>query len=214
MEAALAEAVKALQAERIIFGQDHGSFWPGIPEELVDRFEGWTINGQEADVERDLAGYRPYPGCLEAMGDTVECRPARPEDAAILERFLVREFPGRWHYDTMRKLAQEPEEIDILIEGGECIGFSFTQSQRSSQPIGGALRRPSLGADWRALGPIGVGAQVRGRGLGHALLGASLLRMAESGGRQCLIDWTTLLDFYGRHGFEPARIYRPAFRLL
>ncbi len=214
MEAALAESLKAVDAETIGFGQDHGSFWPGVPEHLLDRFEGWEIGGEEADVERDLAGYRPYPGCLEAMGQTVECRPARPEDEAILERFLVQEFPGRWHYDAMRKLALEPEEIDLLIEDGACVGFSYTQSPRSSRPIGGARWRLSLGPEWRTLGPIGVSESVRGRGLGHALLGASLQRMAESGGRQCLIDWTTLLGFYGRHGFQPTRIYRPASKRL
>ena len=84
------------------------------------------------------------------------------------------------------------------------------QDWRHKMPIGGAVWRLSLGEKWGSLGPIGVATQERGRGLGHALLGSALINLKQRGVRQCIIDWTTLDDFYGKHGFEVSRRYKIA----
>ena len=60
------------------------------------------------------------------------------------------------------------------------------------------------------LGPIGVSEHVRGQGLGGRLLAASLHELAQGGARTCVIDWTSLVDFYGKFGFRPVRAYRRA----
>lgn len=210
MNEVLQQALVRAQCGDAVFGQDHDHIWPGAPQHLWPKFDGWSLSGDAHDVERNLEGYEPYEGCLAPLtGDTL-VRQARSEDSRALEAFLAEEFPGRWHYDGMRKLRSEPEELDLLFRGEECIGFSITQSPSTAHPVSGAMWRHSLGENWRTLGPIGVSAKVRGQGLGHALLGASLQRLAQSGGKRCLIDWTTLVDFYGRHGFESARKYRTA----
>jgi predicted N-acetyltransferase YhbS len=51
---------------------------------------------------------------------------------------------------------------------------------------------------------------VRGEGWGGALLSAGLLELKARGTNQCIIDWTTLGEFYGKHGFEKSRLYRSA----
>jgi predicted N-acetyltransferase YhbS len=51
---------------------------------------------------------------------------------------------------------------------------------------------------------------VRGFGWGGALLAAGLMELQRRGVQRCIIDWTTLADFYGKHGFEKSRIYRSA----
>jgi len=65
-----------------------------------------------------------------------------------------------------------------------------------------------LGENWGSLGPIGVSAGLRGRGSGHALLGQALSHLRDLGARRTIIDWTGLVDFYGRHGFEVTRRYQ------
>jgi GNAT superfamily N-acetyltransferase len=57
------------------------------------------------------------------------------------------------------------------------------------------------------LGPIGVVARLRGRGLGRALLAVALDVLHARGVRDCVIDWTTLLDYYGPFGFRPWKTY-------
>ena len=70
---------------------------------------------------------------------------------------------------------------------------------------------------WRAaslaaggLGPIGVAAALRGRGLGRALLVAALDRLRRLGHPDVVIDDTSLLGYYGPHGFAPWITYRHA----
>ena len=50
-------------------------------------------------------------------------------------------------------------------------------------------------------------AALRGQGYGSVLLDAGLRRLHDNGVNGCVIDWTGLLDFYGRFGFQPLRAY-------
>ena len=65
----------------------------------------------------------------------------------------------------------------------------------------------SLPRPWGQLGSIGVSADCRGKGYGGALLNAGLRYLRECGVRGCVIDWTTLLDLYGKFGFRPYHEY-------
>ena len=58
------------------------------------------------------------------------------------------------------------------------------------------------------LRPVGVGRAGQGQGWGRGLMEFSLARLAAWGVRGCVIDWTTLLDFYAKFGFRPLRGYR------
>jgi predicted N-acetyltransferase YhbS len=64
-----------------------------------------------------------------------------------------------------------------------------------------------LGEHYGGLGPIGVSASHRGRGLGLALLCHSVAHLRDLGVRRMCIDWTNLLDFYGKIGFAPWKEY-------
>ena len=109
----------------------------------------------------------------------------------------------------MRKAAldNEPGSIDLLWLGSTIQGFAMTQVAGCQRPVSGACWSESLGENWGALGPIGISSDVRGKGLGDALLGLSLQRLKAEGARQTIIDWTTLDAFYGNHGFEVTRRY-------
>lgn len=198
----------------LLFGMDSRHFWPGLPadfKKLNDflMIEGFSISGEFFDLERDLSDYQP-PKPLPTEG--VEFRLLTPEDHPSLVRFFDREFPERWRYDMMWKLENEQSYAGLmgLIYQEEVHGFASLQDSNSKFPIGGAIWRNDLGENWGALGPIGVSNAVRGFGWGGALLSAGLLELKSRGVRQCIIDWTTLGDFYGKHGFEITRNYRSA----
>jgi predicted N-acetyltransferase YhbS len=44
-------------------------------------------------------------------------------------------------------------------------------------------------------------------GHGGRLLDAGLRRLRDHGVAGCVIDWTSLLTFYGKFGFAPQRVY-------
>jgi GNAT superfamily N-acetyltransferase len=192
------------------FGTDTAHLFPGCPTDfhaLKDFLViGGFSEGSEAhDMERDLVDYE----CKHPLPDGDEFRPLTEQDVPALEDFLLREFPGRWHYDVMNKITveEDPSTVFGLFHGSEVDGFALIQRDGCCLPIGGSVWRADLGPNWGSLGPIGVSKDLRGRGSGHALLGKALECLRDRGARRSIIDWTGLVKFYGAHGFEVSRTY-------
>jgi predicted N-acetyltransferase YhbS len=196
---------------RIDFGQDSRHFFPGCPTDfraLADflMVEGFAPGGESHDLERDLSDYQnPAP---RTVGD--EYRILTKSDVPSLDDFISREFPGRWTYDVIHKVGVEghPHCIFGFLRDGKVEGFALLQDDGCKVPIGGAVWRNDLGEKWGSLGPIGVSKKVRGQGCGNALLGAALEELRDRGVKRCIIDWTGLVDFYGKHGFQVTRSYQ------
>lgn len=216
---------RGIQALR--FGQDAGHFFPGCPSDcqhLRDFLivEGFVEGDEVVDLERDLTSYDPPAETLQPLKawSAEQCPELGPGEAGVapistecvpaLREFLYREFPGRWSYDTLRLLEREERHDGVfaLYVDGAIEGFALTQAEGQKIPIGGAVWHLDLGERWGSLGPIGVSRAMRGKGLGGALLGASLCALRDRGVKRCIIDWTNLVEFYGKHGFEPTRTYR------
>jgi GNAT superfamily N-acetyltransferase len=199
--------------DSLVVGMDSGHFLPGAPVEIpwIEPWltgEGFVAGGEAVDLERDMRNYAfevpPLPGERRTLGK---------DDLPKLERFLQREFPGRWRYDVMRKVDVEgPQTVFGLFIEGEGEGFALLQGEGCRLPIGGAVWKTDLGPSWGSLGPIGVSKALRGQGQGYALLGAALLELKRRGAHRSIIDWTGLVSFYGAHGFKVNRTYR-SYRL-
>ena len=205
-------------ASSVLFGMDSRHFWPGVPVDnppLNDflMIEGFSLGGEYFDLERDLTNYTPP---RELPTDEVEFRILTEEDHPLLVKFFDREFPGRWRYDMLQKIEKEETHRGImgLFHKDAIHGFASLQDSNNKYPIAGAVWRTSLGDNWGTLGPIGVSQKVRGHGWGGALLAASLLEQKARGVRRCLIDWTILDEFYGKHGFQKTRFYRAGKLIL
>lgn len=203
------ERLKAAGIKSLVVGTDNGHFLPGAPQDLT-WMEDWlkradfTPGGEAVDLERDMAN---YSFAVPELG--TDHRTLEEGDIPLLESFLQREFPGRWHYDVMRKVrAEGSSTVFGLFLNGACEGFASLQGNGCRLPIGGAVWHASLGTSWGSLGPIGISKAIRGKGHGNALLGAALNELRSRGARQSIIDWTGLIDFYGTHGFKVTRRYR------
>ena len=197
-------------ASKLVYGSDSRHFFPGVPAECSKlqfflEIEGFMAAGESFDLERDLTEY--VNPAKPVKGDRYETLTDAGVDA--LDRFLQTEFPGRWHYDVMHKVGFEgPQCVFAVWRGKELVGFALLHEESATVPIGGAVWRRSLGKKWGSLGPIGVSQSVRGQGTGNALLGEALSELKRRGVHRCIIDWTGLVDFYGKHGFETTRAYR------
>ena len=205
-------------ASSVLFGMDSRHFWPGVPSDkprLNDflMIEGFSLGGEYFDLERDLTDYEP-PRDLPTKD--VEFRVVTEDDHAMLVKFFDREFPGRWRYDILTKIEKEGSHRGVvgLFHQDAIHGFASIQDSQTKYPIAGAVWRNSLGPNWGSLGPIGVSQKVRGNGWGGAVLSAGLLELKSRAVKQCIIDWTTLEDFYGKHGFQKTRIYRAGKLIL
>lgn len=212
----LLEETKALLRARgkskLVFGQDSRHFFPGVPEECAHlsqflQVEGFRPTTEAVDLENDLTTFE----YSKKLPDGYEFRQMAAQDEPALEKFLIETFPGRWRYDVHAKLkADGPSCIFVAAQGERIVGFALIQNSAQTLPIGGAVWKHSLGENWGSLGPIGVSEEVRGKGVGGALLGTALLHLKGQGVGRCSIDWTTLVDFYGKFGFQVSRRYMGA----
>jgi GNAT superfamily N-acetyltransferase len=204
---------------RVTIGSSLRPFVPGVPTELNSQgffaasgyVPAWD-DGMVWDAARDLSDYTPPPDL-----DRLPCaaRPAQPGQKQELLNFLDQEFPGRWAYECSEFLNDGGRVSDYMLlwteEGLQ--GACRLTFEDSAWPIERfypyQLRRP-----WGQLGSIGIAASARGRGFGLALLDAGLRRLHNNGVNGCVIDWTTLLDFYGKVDFSPYRSYQQMAKAL
>jgi mycothiol synthase len=128
---------------------------------------------------------------LEQEGVTVE--PYRPQLTLPLLEFAATEFMGDWVRfvrETMGRiiLGDSPMRIYVARENGRVIGFSHHDAER--------------------FGPIGVGADQRGRGIGHVLMFATLDAQRLAGFRTSWFLWSddkTAQRLYNVAGFREVR---------
>jgi len=208
--------LRARGRRRALLGGDPNHFVPGIPlaPGALEFFAscGYRLAGDAYDLRRSLAGYETPAavGSAIAAHADVKIRPLGTEEAPRLLGFLDEAFPGRWRYTVGRFLASGGSIEDIMgvVERGRVRGFAHL-FHPASRWIG-----PSIAWTARAtkrtggLGPMGLAVDLRGRGLGLALLDRAVRRLADLGIEEMVVDWTDLVTFYGRLGFSPWRQYR------
>jgi GNAT superfamily N-acetyltransferase len=200
-----------------IVGASLRPFVPGIPTELATMpffaAQGYVEDHMVWDVAANLAHYRPPPTVREIDGAV---RPAQKGQEAALLEFLRREFPGRWRYEAeefLRTPQTRFSDYMLLWTDRGVDGFCVLTFEDSGQPME-RFYPYSLPRPWGQLGSVGVSADRRGRGYGAALVDAGLRRLHNNGVNGCVIDWTTIVDFYGKFGFAQYRAYQQIYKPL
>jgi GNAT superfamily N-acetyltransferase len=199
--------------QRVTLGGSLRPFLPGVPTELgttaffaANGYVPSWDDGIVWDVARNLADYTPPRGL-----DTLPCaaRPATPGDKDALLGFLEREFPGRWFFECKEVLQNGGRISDYMLLWTEdgVQGACRLTFEDSVWPIE-RFYPYQLPRPWGQLGSIGIAETARGRGFGLALLDGGLRRLHNNGVNGCVIDWTTITDFYAKVGFEKYRSYQ------
>lgn len=198
----------------VTFGASQRPYAPGLPVELNNlpffTQHGYIGEHTAWDTAMNLALYETpelvFKGRPEIEGMV---RPGQKGEEGALLEFLRREFPGRWRFEFEEFLREQPYRFSdyMLIWTDRGVdGFCQLTFEDSRRPLERffpyALPRP-----WGQLGSVGVSAAHRGRGYGLAVVDAGLRRLRDSGVNGCVIDWTGIVDFYAKFGFEPHRAY-------
>jgi GNAT superfamily N-acetyltransferase len=207
--ALLADAERHLAgvgARAVTVGDSLHHAMPGVPAALPGaraffQARGYVPTQEVWDVRGDVRG-SAFP---DLPPDAITRLVGPGEEGQLLE-FLGQTFPGRWTRDLAHYLLEGRPVWHVmgLFVDGRLQGFA--QLHLPGTP--GTLRWAGFNPRVAALGPIGVSEAVRGRGLGLALLRSGLAYLGTLGASETVIDWTTLLDFYGRVGFRPWLSYQ------
>lgn len=218
LDAAIARLRGEGAAKVLLEGSFH-HFMPGVPASSPEALAFFARRGfapfkEVWDVRRRLDEGPALPSVdevLRAQPD-IAIRPCAPGEEDALIAFLQESFAGRWVRDTdflLRAGGDVRNVMGVFLDGMQ-LGFAQLHPPASQ----GALRWEGFDPGVAALGPIGVGKALRGRGLGLALLVRGLEQLRAQGARETVIDWTDLLDFYGRCGFKPWLRYTLAHKAL
>ena len=169
------------------------------------------------DLERDLSDYQVPPEARAALENnvSVRIRPAREDESEAIIAFVAGEFPGAWTYTTRSHFQQGGAAADFIIvseadsadDSSSIIGFCHTCDFRSARLLANTFWLVEREKYFGGLGPIGVAAAHRKRGLGLALCAFAVDDLKRRGVQRMGIDWTNLIEFYGRMGFVVRRRY-------
>lgn len=211
--------LKERGCKRIRIGGNLRPFLPGLPYAMRDNGVFFTNRGCqfppsqpcEYDVARSLKDYRPiYPKPAHA-----DLSPMQPGEEHLLLDFLHREYPGRWEFETREFVRNGGRAADFLLLRlhGQVQGFCRLTLPDSERPIE-RFYPQRLPPPWGQFGPLGLSKAVRGQGLGGYLVDAAASHMQILGVDGCVIDWTSLVDFYGKFGFKIYNQYISLSKLI
>lgn len=219
--------LRAGGAQRFRLGTDANHLLPGPPQESspalwrLARRANARFLAAEHDLHVDLTiplPPAPLPGGWQVRTDTPQ--------AAV--RFVEAAFPGRWAAEvasyaaagaTLLTLERTADSLTAgfcaLFTGREAMigpslywqGALTDATGPSSEPAAGPADVPRLRVP-AGMGPLGVSPELRGSGLGVAMVRAGAAWLQERGATDMIINWTTLAPFYGRVGARVWRTYQ------
>ena len=218
---ALIDRLRSTGSTRALAGGRYPRVWPGIPENLPNArsfFQalGWTAAYTDYDLGRQLADYRT-PDAITARiaAENVIIEAANLADADAIQALQDREFSG-WA-DTYRYVIGLGDVRDVLVARDPHKGIigSLLMYGPGSHP-------DRLDADWRdlhgeavgGLGEVGVADSERKRGLGLALVARGSELLQARGVDFCHIGYTSLVDFYGKLGYQVWQKYEIFVKVL
>jgi len=215
-------AARNAGAVQIQLGGLYPRIWPGVPDNLPGArafFEhcGWEFPPPgHNDLVADIRGFTVADDLRERMTrERITLEPANADDAPAIVKLQQENFAG-WA-DTYRHVLRIGDYEDVLVARDPDKGIigSLLMCSPYSNPIRSEmLWQVPLGADLGSMGEVGVMASERKRGVGLALVayGADVLR--RRGVANCIIGWTTLVDFYGKLGWHVWQQYHISRRAL
>ena len=118
-------------------------------------------------------------GAAAARG--AEVRRARPEDTSALLTFARDAFAPAWAFEVERALGNDPPGVHIAVAGGAVVAFACHDGN-------------NRGLGW--FGPAGTAPELRGKGIGQALLIPCLVDIAAAGHTEGVIAWIGPRRFY------------------
>jgi predicted N-acetyltransferase YhbS len=120
-------------------------------------------------------------GAEELRAAGVRIRRARPWELTAVREFVAENFKRSWADEISGGLVRQPSTVFVALREGRLVGFAGYECTRKN-----------------FFGPTGVAESERGRGVGRALLVASLWGLREMGYAYAVIGGVGPAEFYER----------------
>lgn len=219
------EELKSLGVQSISIGSDIHNFFPGIPNDfdnLTDVFfrnRGYNVSYYTHDLVKkltkdDIIKYHDFNSNQYLEDDkvvNVVLRYATIDDKEELLDFFKRCFYGRWYDECIEyfKNNQIKKEYLLALINNKIVGFLRVNNQ--------LIDEISYNINWSSrfdklvgIGPLGVDPEYRSNGIAKMLLYFSISDSAKEGYTEAMIDWTGLVTYYQKFGYEIWKCYQYA----
>ncbi|WP_257351043.1 GNAT family N-acetyltransferase [Pseudalkalibacillus decolorationis] len=205
-------------ATKVSLGRDPWYYFPGVPGDFHETrkwFEnrGYTSSGQDFDLicHYDKAIISPPPSF-----DEVEFAILEKGDQEEFITFLHRCFPGRWEYEAIHyfKRGGTGREFVVLKKGRKIIGFCRINDHQSPFIVQNVYWSPLFSEPLGGIGPLGIDPNERKKGYGMAIVEAGIAILREREINRIVIDWTGLVEFYGKLGYDVWKAYHKYEKLV
>ncbi|HEU0296714.1 MAG TPA: GNAT family N-acetyltransferase [Anaerolineales bacterium] len=211
--------LRGMGCKRIRIGGNLRPFLPGLPYVMRDNAKFFEEHGYQSpahqpyeyDIARSLKDYQSiYPKPAD-----VHLAPMKFGEEHLLLNFLHREYPGRWEFEAQEFVRNGGRASDYLLlrVDGAMQGFCRLTLSDSERPIE-RFYPQRLPQPWGQFGPLGLSKSVRGQGLGGYLIDAAACHIQSLGVDGCVIDWTSLVELYGKFGFKVYNQYISLFKTI
>ena len=128
-----------------------------------------------------LVSLLKIPSLDQLNDESINIRRAQPFELTQVREFISRNFSVAWADEISVGFANKPISVVLATRDGRVIGFAGYECTRKA-----------------FFGPTGVSEKERGRGVGRALLIASLWGLRELGYVYAIIGSAGPADFYER----------------
>jgi GNAT superfamily N-acetyltransferase len=198
--------------KEVHFGGDPQNFLPGLPSSIEGDYlsllekSGFKKNGIVYDLYQNIYKFSIFNKISnERLQKKLYIEKATKETEYLLLKFLEKYFPERWYFEAenIGRIPGGIEDYWLLRSDEDLLGFTRINTFKSSYlgpNINWCFRwqKDSLG-----LGPIGIADNCRGKGYGIYLMINIIQYFQQKGYKHMVIDWTDLVDYYKKIGFEP-----------
>jgi GNAT superfamily N-acetyltransferase len=205
--------------KRIRIGGNLRPFLPGLPYAMREDLSFFEKHGygspvrqpNEYDIARSLKNYQS----IYQEPANAHLTPMKPGEEHLLLDFMHREYLGRWEFEAQEFVKNGGRAADYLLlrVDGEVQGFCRLTLSDSERPIE-RFYPQRLPQPWGQYGPLGLSKAVRGHGLGGYLIDAAACHLQSLGVDGCVIDWTSLVELYGKFGFKVYNQYISLFKVI
>ncbi len=197
--------------ENILLGRDPWHYFPGIPTQSGNTAKWFEKRGYKSfSKEFDLIHhYVPSTKSPLPLYENVTFSILKESEKDDLIAFLHRCFPGRWEYEAIHYFEKggTGREFAVIKKNEQIIGFCRINDANSPFIAQNVYWAPLFKEELGGLGPLGVDPKERGNGYGLAIVEAGIYFLRERNIHSIVIDWTGLVDFYKKLGFDVWKSY-------
>ncbi|RIW34228.1 GNAT family N-acetyltransferase [Bacillus salacetis] len=195
----------------IVLGRDPWHYFPGVPQPYNDvsrwfEKQGYNKIGSDYDV---ICNYDSESDTDFPRFEEVEFSVLNLKDKDAFLQFFSKCFPGRWEYEAIQYFEKggTGREFVVLKKSEKIIGFCRMNDSNSPIIAQNVYWAPLINKELGGIGPLGIDSNERKNGYGLAIVQAGIAYLRNRNVSSIVIDWTGLIDFYGKLGYEVWKSY-------